>query len=109
MSIPADNVLARELATEATSLHLLDQHDAALQTLQRLEGLLPDDPAVGYQCPSVRQSVREVDGSLTLVRSVQVQHNLLVAGWYADTGTTIQSLAQELEACADVSEARFDC
>eukprot|EP00878_Enallax_costatus_P016304 GHUV01017102.1.p1 GENE.GHUV01017102.1~~GHUV01017102.1.p1 ORF type:complete len:285 (+),score=99.77 GHUV01017102.1:226-1080(+) len=75
MSVSADNVLARELATEATSLYLLDQHDAALQTLQRLEGLVPDDSPV--------------------------QHNLLVAGWYADAGISIQSLTGELEACAE--------
>jgi Flp pilus assembly protein TadD len=39
-----DSVLAAELATEGTALWALGQHDAALQTLQRMEGLLPNDP-----------------------------------------------------------------
>lgn len=41
-----DSVLAAELATEGTALWALGQHDAALQTLQRMEGLLPNDPKV---------------------------------------------------------------
>lgn len=46
MSATADYVLAGELAVEATSLHLLGQYDASLQTLQRLEGQLLEDPSV---------------------------------------------------------------
>jgi hypothetical protein len=41
-----DSVLAAELATEGTALWALGQHDAALQTLQRMDGLLPNDPKV---------------------------------------------------------------
>jgi len=36
-SAAADNVLAQEQASEAISLWLLGRHDAALQTLQKLE------------------------------------------------------------------------
>jgi len=39
------NILAEEQAGEATSLWALQQYDAALQTLQRLEGTLPQHKA----------------------------------------------------------------
>jgi hypothetical protein len=39
------NILAEEQAGEATALWALQQYDAALQTLQRLEGMLPQHKA----------------------------------------------------------------
>lgn len=45
MSAPGGNVLACELAIEATALWALGQHDASAQTLQRLD--VPNDPKVG--------------------------------------------------------------
>lgn len=45
---PADEVLAAELASEATCLWALGQYDAALQALQRLDGAgaCPDEQKV---------------------------------------------------------------
>ncbi len=46
-----DRVLVTEQACEATSLWLLHQYEAALQTLQKLEGSLPSqDPKVRASC-----------------------------------------------------------
>lgn len=42
----ADKLLAYEQAVEATSLWLLGQYDDALQTLQKLEGLVAQDSKV---------------------------------------------------------------
>lgn len=100
MSATADSLLAGELAIEATSLHLLGQHDAALQTLQRLEGQLPEDLSVSF-CRTTRVSSQGKVPADTL-HNLQVQHNLSVAGWYADAGTGIDALAQQLKACMEV-------
>ncbi|WIA08513.1 hypothetical protein OEZ85_007947 [Tetradesmus obliquus] len=70
-----DSVLAAELATEGTALWALGQHDAALQTLQRMEGLLPNDP--------------------------KVQLNMWLAAYYADPGASLDALSEQLAVWLD--------